>query len=123
MPKGSRGGSKGGGSIGAKGTGVEIEINNKKRQFFVSDTGLLVEISRNNARQNTGNLTTKEFIQKSIDSGKGTFLSKTEVEKRRKKIQKERESNPDYEMGTGTPWENKNNRKAARISRLQSRRS
>lgn len=45
-------------------------------------------------------------------------LSASDIKKRRK----QKNDKPDYEMGLGTPWGNKDNRRAARKSRLASRR-
>lgn len=36
-------------------------------------------------------------------------------------MHEKRRNKPDYEHGLGTPWENKDNREAARISRLANR--
>lgn len=50
------------------------------------------------------------------------IINPSEVERRTRERNRERQSRPDYEHGIGTEWGNRNNREAARVSRLASRR-
>ena len=63
-----------------------------------------------------------ELMQRAKKNGRTVkILSPKEMSDRVENRRKERENKPDYEHGIGTPWGNKNNRKAARQQRLTTR--
>lgn len=98
MAKGSRGGKIGAGSIGEVGTGVKyISPNGKTYNYFISPDGSLRDIVSGNKvnKANSG----KETAKRMIESGKATFLEKSQVNELKEKRFAERAERPDYELG------------------------
>ena len=84
-------------SLGAVGTGVKYTVNGKERNLYVTSTGRLIDITT--AERINKSLSAEETVKRIVESGKGTFLSKSEVDKLIKKRLKERAETPDYELG------------------------
>lgn len=85
------------GSIGAPGTGVTVTLNKKTYNYYVSADGSLRDIVSGNKINKE--LSGEETVKRMIDSGKGSFLTKSEVDNIRKKRLEDRANTPDYEMG------------------------
>ena len=84
-------------SLGAAGTGVKYTANGKEKYMYVTSTGRLIDITT--AEKVNKTLSAEETVKRIVESGRGTFLSKAEVDKLVKKRLKERAETPDYELG------------------------
>lgn len=127
---GGRGSSSGKtGSPGDVGTGVLISSKNssggsKKTYLFVNEQNQVMKMSGRITEpyKMNGKIQKGEILKKMVERG-AEFLSKKEISKLKKNQKKKRESakSVDYELGFGTGFGNKANRKAARQGRLMSR--
>ncbi len=106
-----------GASVGKVGTGIQRKINGAIHNYFVSNTGLLVEIGGKPVK--VGKLSGSQIAKRLVETGNAEFLSKKQVDD----IRKERNSRKsvDYELGGGVPWGNADNRRAARRNRITTR--
>ena len=70
------------GAIGEAGTGIAIDFNGHKKNYRITDTNLVIEITHNAAspiKQNGKFVKADEFVKKAIDSGRAEFLPKYKV--------------------------------------------
>lgn len=113
------GGSGGGGAKGRREGyavgGFSVTIQGRERIYFQSAGGEFRDL------QATNDVVSKEIANKLLKNGKARPISKTEMSKIKTERNKERAAKTDYEMGVGVQWGNKNNREAARKSRLEGR--
>lgn len=107
--------SKRGSGSSARVGGFSVTIQGKERIYFQAAGGEFRGL------QDTSDVVSKEIANKLLKNGKARPISKTEMSKIRTEQNKERAAKPDYEMGIGVPWGNKNSREAARKSRLVGR--
>lgn len=125
---GGRGSSSGkamstrkGESIGTVGTGIAVTHKNGKVTNYVVTNGGLREVRTASPAPKSKTMTTQEQVKKMLENSNTKFLSKSDIDKLRKQYQEDRANTPDYELGGGVPWGNKNNRRAARQGRLATR--
>ena len=128
---GGRGGSSGltSGNLsnGFNGKWFGVSVTNsggKKTEYFFKQNGksTLMRIGLQ-ATPKQSTITPQKFVENAQRNSRNVnIISPTETSKRIEKRKKERANKPDYEMGIGTPYGNKENRKAARRSRIASRR-
>lgn len=109
-----RGGAKGRREDYAVG-GFAVTIQGRERIYFQAAGGEFRDL------QATNDVVSNELANKLLKNGNARPISKTEMSRIKTERNKERASKPDYEMGIGVPWGNKNNREAARKSRLEGR--
>lgn len=70
------------GAIGEAGTGIAIDFNGHKKNYRITDTNLVIEITHNAASPimlNGKLVKADEFVKKAIDSGRAEFLPKYKV--------------------------------------------
>ena len=110
-----------GGRGGSSGFGKESGFQ------FTNSSGRTVRVQRNakgvvlvNGTPNTQ--VNYESLRRGAKSKPGfKSLSDTDIKKMRASRAEERAKKPDYELGGGVPWGNKDQRRAARMSRLTGR--
>lgn len=125
---GGGGGGNGGKSREGKWYGVKFEKNGREMQQYIMHKGGNMYIKSDVAaigKKVAAKKITVEQMAKNIEKSGGKnveIISAKQYKKLADARSKERENKPDYEMGIGTQWGNKNNRRAARMSRLASRR-
>lgn len=94
-------------------TGFSYQMNGKTIVVQKTKAGVVLI---NGAPNKT--MSYEKLLQGAKEKAGFKKLSAEDIEKARK----QKSEKPDYEMGIRTPWGNKDNRKAARQSRLASRR-
>ena len=107
--------------IGTVGTGIAITHENGKVTNYVVTNGGLREVRTARPAPKSKTMTTQEQVKNMLKNSNTKFLSKSDIDKLRKQYQEDRANKPDYELGGGVPWGNKNNRRAARQGRLATR--
>lgn len=104
--------------------GVSVLNNGGKRKdyyFKQEKSGVLMKVGLAAAPKKT-TVTPQEFVKNAKERSRSVdIISPKETNRRIDERNRERSNKPDYEFGTGTPWGNKDGRKAARDSRLSGR--
>ena len=132
---GASGWGGGSGSGGAKGRRdgyaqdfsgvVAIEVTTKdgrKLSYRSRQGGFITGIDDARESLASGRMTVPEIAKRMTENGATVkTYTKTQLSAHDEARRKEIANKPDYEMGIGVPWGNKNNRKAARASRLAGR--
>ena len=85
-------------TVGELNTGVRYTNSQGKTAVYIVTTDGLREL-KTAAKYGTGNYDVKQVAQKMIESGRGEFLSKSQVEELKQKRNKEWKEKPDYELG------------------------
>lgn len=106
---------RGSGSSTRSNGGFSIAIRGKEKIYFQAAGGEFRGL------QDANDIISKEMANKLLKNGKAKPISKAEMNKIKTARNKERAAKPDYELGGGVPWGNKENRKATRASRLAGR--
>lgn len=119
---GGRGGSSGlsNGKIQA----IEVDYGGGlKSSFRLHKDGMVTDIDDWSEQHNTNNLSLQDIANRARKQGYSvkTYTS-SDLKERDEKRKKELENKPDYELGYGVPWGNREYRKTARINRINSRR-
>lgn len=128
---GGRGGSSGisqgtlASGFNGKWFGVRVTNNGgtTKEYFFrqTENTTLMRTSLAESAKKSP--VSAQKFVSNARErNSRVEIINPLEVERRTRERNQERLSRPDYEHGIGTEWGNRNNREAARASRLASRR-
>lgn len=128
---GGRGGSSGisQGTLanGFNGRWFGVRITNNggttREYFFRQDgTDTLMRASLSESARKSP-ISAQRFVENARQRNRSVeIISPSEVERRARGRNQERAERPDYEHGLGAEWGNENNRRAARMSRLASRR-
>lgn len=126
------GGSGGGGAKGRR-DGYEkdfsgvvaIEVtttDGTKFSYRSRQGGFITGIDDARESPASGRMTVPEIAKRMTENGATVkTYTKTQLAAHDEARRKEIANKPDYEMGIGVPWGNKNNRKAARTARLAGR--
>jgi hypothetical protein len=109
--------SKRGSGSSARAGGFEVVIQGKKQTYFRAAGGEYRNL------QDPSRVISSQVAQKLFESNKVSPVPKSKMDEIKKRRQKEIDRKPDYELGIGVPGGNKDNRKAARNSRLAARAS
>lgn len=122
MAKGNSGFDSGG--KGRKIQAIEVDYGGGlKSSFRLHKDGVITDIDDWTKQHNTNNLSLSEIAKRARENGYAvktfTFSDLKNHDEERKKILKNK---PDYELGYGVPWGNREYRKIARINRINSRR-
>ena len=124
------GGSSSKGSSAREGGGnfsgvVAIEVTTKdgtKLSYRSRQGGFITGIDDARESPASGRMTVPEIAKRMTENGATVkTYTKKQLAAHDEARRKENANKPDYEMGIGVPWGNKNNRKAARASRLAGR--
>lgn len=99
--------NSGGGSsnVGKVGTGIQRKINGTIHNYFVSNTGLLVEIGGKPVK--VGKLSGSQIAKTLVETGNAQFLSKKQVDA----IIEKRNNRKSVDYETGNPFGERGKRK------------
>lgn len=115
----------GSGMTGSKTTGLTVTRDGKTTQYYFTESNgknLYRRSLSEVPRPVPGNMSQRDFAKKAqLNGAVVKEIAGREIKKAMKARAKERASRPDYEMGLSTGFGNKDNRKAARTSRLVSK--
>lgn len=104
---------------------VAIEVTTRegrKLSYRSRQGGFITGIDDARESLASGRMTVPEIAKRMTENGATVkTYTKTQLAAHDEERRKEIANKPDYEMGIGVPWGNKNNRKAARASRLAGR--
>ena len=119
---GERGSSSG--LVSNKIQAIEVDYGGGlKSSFRLHKDGMVTDIDDWTEQHNTNNLSLEEIAKRARESGYSvkTFTS-SDLKERDEKRKKSIENKPDYELGYGVPWGNREYRKTARRNRINNRR-
>lgn len=120
---GSRGSRSGRDTIA---NGVRITYDNGSSKVYKRGPNGRIVDERGLPVESLNNMKYDDFIRRVQANQKNSGvsierMSRQDLDGMEKRWREERANRPDYEMGVGVPWGNKENRKAARQSRLAGR--
>lgn len=132
---GGRGGSSGIGgndlsarisSYGSNEYGINVTAKDgTKINYIVRELGGKTYVRRDLAETPSPfPISGKEIAKRAMANGANvTLVTPSEMKKKQEAYSKELANKPDYELGTGVPWGNKDYRRTARMNRINTRTS
>lgn len=120
---GGRGGSSGISAGQGKIKAIVIDYGNGRMSSFrLHPNGLVTDIDDFAEQKNTNKLTLAEIADRAVENGYSVMsFTQSQLNERDKKRKDSRANRPDYELGIGVPWGNKEYRKTARRNRINTR--